>query len=85
MPTISMFYGVIITMYYQDHNPPHVHVKYQNNKALVSAEGEIVDGTLPKKQLRLVQAWIELHRDEILANWELAQNKHELYKIDPLK
>lgn len=43
MPTISMFYGVIITMYYQDHNPPHVHVKYQNDKALVSAEGEIVD------------------------------------------
>jgi len=85
MPTISMFYGVIIAMYYQDHNPPHVHVKYQNDKALINTEGEIVDGTLPKKQLRLVQAWIELHRDEILANWELAQNKHELYKIDPLK
>jgi len=85
MPTISMFYGIIVSMYYLDHNPPHIHVRYQNDKALISIEGDIIEGTLPKKQLRLVQAWIELHRDEILANWELAQSKSELYKIDPLK
>jgi len=72
-------------MYYQDHNPPHIHVRYQSNKALINTAGDIIEGELPKKQLRLVQAWIELHRDEILANWELAQNKGELYKIDPLR
>jgi len=79
-----MFYGIIVTMYYRDHNPPHIHVKYQDDKALVSTEGDIIEGSLPKKQLRLVQAWVELHKDEILANWELAQNKSEMYKINPL-
>ncbi|MCL1787844.1 MAG: DUF4160 domain-containing protein [Defluviitaleaceae bacterium] len=85
MPILSMFYGTIITMYYRDHNPPHIHVQYQNDKALVNTDGDVIEGALPKRQLRLVQAWVELHRDEILANWELAQEKNELYKIDPLK
>ena len=84
MPTISMFYGIIITMNYNDHNPPHVHVKYQNNNAVLDTEGEIMQGALPKKQLRLVQAWIEYRKDEILANWELARNGENVYRIDPL-
>ena len=85
MPTISMFYGIIISMYYLDHNPPHIHVRYQGAKALIGIDGEIIEGNLPTKQLRLVQAWVELRKDEIIANWELAQSKSELYKIDPLK
>ena len=85
MPTLSMFYGIIISMRHKDHNPPHIHVKYQDDEASVNLSGDITDGNLPKKQLRLVQAWIELHSDEILANWQLAQNKEELYKIDPLR
>jgi len=72
-------------MYYLDHNPPHIHVRYQGAKALIGIDGEIIEGNLPTKQLRLVQAWVELRKDEIIANWELAQSKSELYKIDPLK
>ena len=84
MPTVSMFYGVIITMNYNDHNPPHIHVKYQSDKAIVDMEGEVIEGSLPRKQLRLVQAWVEYRKDEILANWELARSGEKVYRIDPL-
>lgn len=85
MPVISMFYGIIIYMYFKDYNPPHIHTKYQGKNALISLDGEVLEGELPRKQLKLVDAWIELHKDEIIANWELAQSKQALYKIDPLK
>ena len=85
MPILSFFYGIIIRMNWRDHNPPHIHVEYQDNKVIIGLDGEIIEGKMPKKQLRLVQAWMELHRDEVEANWKLAQNKDELYKIAPLK
>ena len=88
MPIISMFYGIIIRMYLLDnkhHNLPHIHAKYAEFEASVGIdEGEILAGKLPKKQLRLVQAWIELHRDELLANWEIATCGENPYKINPL-
>lgn len=88
MPIISMFYGIIIRLYLIDnkhHNLPHIHAKYGEFEASVSiSEGEILAGTLPKKQLRLVQAWIELHRDELIADWELAVHGEKPYKILPL-
>ncbi len=86
MPTISMFYGIVISMYNNnEHNPPHIHAEYQGDNAIISFDGEVMRGSLPKKQLRLVQAWIEIHRDELLANWELAMNHEPLYRIDPLR
>ena len=88
MPIISMFYGIIIRMFLIDnkrHDLPHIHAKYAEFEASVSiSEGEILAGNLPRKQLRLVQAWIELHRDELLADWELAVGGENPYKIDPL-
>ena len=88
MPIISMFYGIIIRMFLIDdkqHNLPHIHAKYAEFEASISiAEGEILAGDLPRKQLRLVQAWIELHRDELLADWDLAVSGESPYKIDPL-
>jgi len=88
MPILSMFYGIIIRMYgldTQHHNLPHLHAKYAEFEASISLEsGEILAGMLPRKQLRLVQAWIELHRDELMANWELSINGESPYKIDPL-
>ncbi len=88
MPIISMFYGIIIRMYLLDnkqHNLPHIHVKYAEYEASISIEdGEIIVGELPRKQLRLVQAWIELHRDELVADWEIAINGENPYKIKPL-
>ncbi len=88
MPTISMFFGIIIRMYCSpsEHNPPHFHAYYQDYKAIVDINTcEISEGNLPKKQSKLVVAWAELHQDELLADWELASKGELPYKIDPLK
>ena len=89
MPIISMFYGIIITMYFYDdkqHHTPHIHVKYQDEKAAINiSNGGVISGSLSNKQLKLVQAWIEIHRDELLADWELATTGEQVFKIDPLK
>ncbi len=88
MPIISMFYGIIIRMYLLDnkhHNIPHIHAKYAEYEASISiADGEVLAGHLPRKQLRLVQAWIELRRDELTADWEIALSDEKPYKIAPL-
>jgi hypothetical protein len=88
MPIISMFYGIIIRLYLLDrqhHNLPHIHAKYAEYEASIGlADGDVLAGDLPRKQLRLVQAWIELHRDELVADWELAVSGEIPYKIDPL-
>jgi len=88
MPVISMFYGIIIRMYFLDdqhHSAPHIHARYAEFEASMRiADGEVLAGELPRKQLRLVQAWIELRRDELLADWELAAAGQMPYKIDPL-
>ncbi len=88
MPIISMFYGIIIRMYLLDnkqHSLPHIHAKYAEFEASITIEdGDILAGELPRKQLRLVQAWIELHRDELSANWEIAISGENPYKISPL-
>ncbi len=87
MPTISMFYGIIIRMYFspEEHNPPHFHAYYNEYRASFSIDSiEIIEGELPRKQKRLVQAWAELHIDELRANWQLAMNQETLYKINPL-
>lgn len=88
MPTISMFYGIIIRMYFapDEHNPPHFHVYYNEFKATIQLDTlEIMQGSLPRKQLRLVQAWAELHLDELKANWQIAMNGENPYKIAPLQ
>ena len=88
MPTISMFYGVIVRMYMapKEHNPPHIHVYYQDFSAIIDIErGEVMDGSLPRKQLRLVLAWVELRKEELLADWRLAQNGELPLPIEPLK
>jgi len=85
MPVLSMFYGVIISMFYKDHNPPYIHIQYAEYKAIVDFNGDILEGELPVKQRKLIEAWIVLHQDELYANWQLAKDKQGLFKIDPLK
>ena len=89
MPTISMFYGIIIRMYFfdnQQHSLPHIHVHYQDHNAIIEIPGgTIIEGKLPKAKQKLVDAWIEIHRDELVADWELAINGEPIFKIDPLK
>ena len=86
MPTISMFFGIIIRMYNTgEHNPPHFHAFYQGYRAVFDMEGEILEGEMPKRQTKLIAAWAEIHKDELLANWELAMSEQPLYKIEPLR
>ncbi len=89
MAIISMFYGVIVSMYYFDqrrHHLPHIHVKYQDQEAVIDVTtGDLLEGEIKSSKLKLVQAWIEIHRDELLADWELASTGHSLFPIDPLK
>ncbi len=89
MPTISMFYGILVSMYFMDtaeHHLPHIHVFYQDAEAVFSIpDGELLAGSFPKKKQRLVQAWIEIHSEELMADWSLAIQGKELFKIDPLK
>jgi len=88
MPVISMFYGILIRLFLIDnkhHNTPHIHAKYAEFEASIDIpDGEILSGELPRKQLRLVQAWIEIHRDELMADWDLAVSGETPYKISPL-
>jgi hypothetical protein len=88
MPIISMFYGIIIRLYNFDNNKhhlPHIHAEYQDDNAIFNLEtGDILEGTLPNRSTRLVQAWIEIHKDELLADWKLAVNGEKVFKIKPL-
>ena len=89
MPVISMFYGIIISMYFLDnkqHKRPHIHAKYQGQEAVIAIpEGEVLEGSLPSSKMKLVIAWVEIHRDELMADWDLAVNGQHPYKIDPLR
>ena len=84
MPTISMFYGIVIRMYYTDHNPPHIHAYYNDMIAQFDFDGNIIKGVMSKKQIKLIQAWILLHKEELLANWSLSKNSEEPFRIRPL-
>lgn len=89
MPAISMFYGLIVYMYFMDnrqHKLPHIHVKYQEQEVIVSIpDGEVLDVSIPNSKMKLLQAWIEIHKDELVADWELAVAGQQPYKIEPLR
>lgn len=85
MPTISSFYGIVIQMFFRDHNPPHFHVKYGEYRAVIDIKSEVVHGYMPKRALKLVFEWMELHQEELLANWDLAQQGLSLNLINPLR
>ncbi len=89
MPILSMFYGIIIRMYFADnqqHHVPHIHAECAGDRAVFNiADGSLLAGQLSASKTRLVQAWIEIHRDELNADWQLAVNSEEVFKIDPLK
>lgn len=89
MPVISMFYGIIVLMYYFDnkkHHQPHMHVECGEEEAVVSIPaGAVLEGTLRTAKLKLVQAWIEIHQEELMADWRLAVSGQSVFKIDPLR
>jgi len=89
MPTISMFYGIIIRLYYfdnQQHSTPHIHVHYQDESAVIEIpNGKLLEDSIKANKLKLVEAWIEIHKDELMADWELASKGESVFKIEPLK
>ena len=89
MPTISMFYGILVLMFFRDnrrHYLPHIHVRYQGDEAAIALEdGNILEGKFPPKQLKMVQAWIEIHKEALFVDWELAVNGEEPFRISPLQ
>jgi Domain of unknown function (DUF4160) len=86
MPRVSTFYGVVIYMYWneRDHPVPHFHAYHAGRRASVSADGDVLAGSLESRALQFVREWATLRHDEILANWERARRNEPLLGIDPL-
>jgi len=86
MPEISRFFGIVIAMFFDDHNPPHFHARYGSYSIAVRIEDfAILEGYLPPKALGLVIEWADIHKEELLKDWELARDQKPLFPIEPLK
>ncbi|MFH1098034.1 MAG: DUF4160 domain-containing protein [Candidatus Desantisbacteria bacterium] len=85
MPIISKFFGIVIRMFYDEHNPPHFHAEYQGKKAVFNLQGNIIKGDLSSRTAtKLVREWIDIHINEIEEDWDLARESKEIKKIAPL-
>ncbi len=86
MPEISRFFGIIIKMFFRDHNPPHFHAEYQSYKAIFSIEtGQMIQGDIPQKKSALITAWTIIHNKELMKNWNALVEGCPATTIDPLK
>ena len=90
MPVLSMFFGIIVRMYREQggkHHLPHIHVEYSGMELVVALDGAILEGDskFPKNKLKLLDAWMEIHREDLEANWTLLSNGEQFFRIDPLK
>lgn len=88
MPALSMFYGIIVRMQSEKggkHNKPHIHAIYGDEEIVVALNGEILEGKFPKKQLKLLEAWMAIHEDELNANWSMLLAGEGFFRIEPLK
>lgn len=85
MPVISAFFGIVIRLYYDEHNPPHLHAEYQGDKAVFDFNGSIIKGKIGSRTVvKLVREWIDLHIIELNKDWELARTGKDINKIEPL-
>ena len=85
MPVISRFFGIVIYMYWRDHCPAHFHAKYQDLEITVGVETGDIEGQMGRKAIGLIQEWRQLHLAELMEDWELARQKKELHRIEPLE
>ena len=86
MPTISIFFGIIVRMLYRYTEAPHIHVQYQTYNAILDiATANVIEGKLPIRQARFAQAWVEIHKDDLIANWELCRCGEAPVKLKPLR
>jgi hypothetical protein len=85
MPIISRFFGIVIRLFYDEHNPPHLHAEYQGKKAVFDFQGNIIKGRLfSKTAIKLIREWIDLHSTELKINWNLAKSGKQVKAIAPL-
>jgi len=85
MPIISRFFGIIIRMFYDEHNPPHLHAEYQDNKVVFDFQGNIIRGSLSSRTAtKLTREWIDIHIDELEEDWKMAREGKEIKEIAPL-
>ncbi len=85
MPEVSRFFGIIIRMFFKEHNPPHIHAEHQGNKAVFDLNGNMIKGNMKSRTaIKLVREWIDLHVNELSNDWDLAQSGEDINKIDPL-
>ena len=86
MPTICIFRGIKIYVNWREHQPPHFHAKYGGEEVVIGInDAEVLEGSIPSKQLKLLLGWTVLHQDELMDNWKLAEQKQDLFQIEPLK
>lgn len=90
MPTLSMFYGIIVYMYNEKggkHNMPHIHAEYSGEEVVLSIDGKILEGNpkFPKNKLKMLEVWMDIHKEELEANWQLLSRGEKYFRIDPLK
>lgn len=88
MPVLSTFFGIIVRMYREiggKHNMPHIHAEYSGDEIVIALDGTILEGEIPKNRLKLLEAWMEIHREDLEANWKLLSNGEQFFRIDPLK
>lgn len=88
MPVLSTFFGIIVRMYRErggKHNVPNIHAEYSGNEVVVALNGTILEGSIPKPKMKLLDAWMEIHREDLEANWKLLSNGEQFFRIDPLR
>ena len=88
MPVLSTFFGIIVRMYREvggKHNMPHIHAEYSGDEIVIALDGTVLEGGIPKNKLKLLEAWMEIHREDLEANWKLLTNGEQFFRIDPLK
>ena len=88
MPVLSIFYGIIVRMYQEAggrHNLPHIHAEFSGNEVVVALDGTVLEGEIPKGKMKLLEAWMEIHRDDLEANWKLLSGGEQFFRIDPLR
>ncbi len=85
MPVVSMFFGIIVRMFYNEHNPPHIHAEFQGRKAVIDFQGNVLKGDLKSRTaLKLVREWVDLRSTELNDDWNAARSGRAVKKIDPL-
>ncbi|MCL2106635.1 MAG: DUF4160 domain-containing protein [Oscillospiraceae bacterium] len=88
MPVLSVFYGIIVRIFKEDqgqHHAPHIHAFYSGKRVVVALDGEVLTGEIPRNKMKLLLAWMEIHQEEIKANWDLISEGEQVFRIEPLR